>query len=153
GSGPGLLFETLPIAFGGMWNGAIFGSAFFFLVAIAALSSSISLIEPGVAWLERLGIKRKLATIALGLLCWVGGAACIYSGKVFDSLDYITANIMLPLGGLFIALFVGWSMGYTRVRKQVNDIPELLFNLWFIVLRFIAPVGVIIVFLNSLNLI
>ncbi|MBT8151940.1 MAG: sodium-dependent transporter, partial [Gammaproteobacteria bacterium] len=120
GSGPGLLFETLPIAFGGMWNGAIFGSAFFFLVAIAALSSSISLIEPGVAWLERLGIKRKLATIALGLLCWVGGAACIYSGKVFDSLDYITANIMLPLGGLFIALFVGWSMGYTRVRKQVN---------------------------------
>ncbi|MGB5324072.1 MAG: sodium-dependent transporter [Pseudomonadales bacterium] len=153
GSGPGLLFETLPIAFAGMWNGAIFGSAFFFLVTIAALSSSISLIEPGVAWLERLGIHRVAATAGLGLLCWAGGLACIYSGDIFGALDHLTANIMLPLGGLLIAVFAGWSMGYTRVRKEVNDIPTLLFNLWFIVLRFIAPIGVLFVFLNSLKII
>lgn len=153
GSGPGLLFETLPIAFSGMWNGAIFGSIFFFLVAIAALSSSISLIEPGVAWLERLGVQRRFATMGLGLLCWGGGVACIYSSQIFDSLDYLTSNIMLPLGGLLIALFVGWVMGYTRVRKQINDVPSLIFNLWFITLRFIAPVGVLFVFLNSLNII
>ena len=123
------------------------------LVAIAALSSAISLIEPGVAWLERLGVNRIFAAVALGALCWIGGVASIYSTPVFDFLDHITANIMLPLGGLLIAIFVGWKLGYTRVRKEINDIPTLLFNIWFVVLRFIAPAGVIVVFLKSLGLV
>jgi len=153
GSGPGLLFETLPIAFSGMWNGSIFGTAFFILVSIAALSSSISLIEPGIAWLEKTGINRLFATCGLGLICWLGGVASIYSSAVFDTLDYATANVMLPLGGLLIAIFVGWKMGYTRVRKEISDIPALLFNIMFITLRFIAPIGVIIIFAHSLGFI
>lgn len=152
GSGPGLLFETLPIAFSGMSNGDIFGAGFFILVSIAALSSSISLIEPGIAWLEKIGIKRWISVIGLGLLCWAGGIACIYSSEVFDSLDYITSNIMLPLGGLFIAIFVGWKLGYTRIRKEIDDINSFLFNLWMVILRFITPLAVIIVFLNSIGL-
>ena len=153
GSGPGLLFETLPIAFSGMWQGAFFGAGFFLLVAIAALSSAISLIEPAVAWLERLGLDRRIATAALALLCWAGGFASIYCDGVFDTLDYLTANIMLPLGGLLIALFVGWQLGYTRARKEVQNIRVGLFNLWFVVLRFIAPLGVVAVFLRSLGLV
>ena len=94
GSGPGLLFETLPIAFSDMWGGAFFGTGFFVLVSIAALSSSISLIEPGIAWLEKLGITRIAATVGLALLCWIGGVASIFSSEVFDMLDFITANIM-----------------------------------------------------------
>jgi len=152
GSGPGLLFESLPIAFSTMWNGEYFGAAFFLLVMIAALSSSISLIEPGISWLEKIGINRALATIVLALICWGGGVASIYSEDVFGSLDFITSNIMLPLGGLLIAIFTGWVLGYTRVRKEIQDIPAWLFNILFIVLRFIAPAGVIVVFLHSVGL-
>ena len=151
GSGPGLLFETLPIAFSSMWGGTFFGTGFFILVAIAALSSSISLIEPGIAWLERTGISRIVSAILLTLLCWSGGVASIYSGSIFNTLDFLTANIMLPLGGLLISIFVGWKLGYTRVRKQISELPVLLFNLWFIVLRFIAPAGVIIIFYQSIK--
>jgi len=153
GSGPGLLFETLPIAFSTMWNGSLVGAGFFLLVSIAALSSSISLIEPGIAWLEKRGFNRVIATAGLGILCWLGGVASIYSTEVFDQLDYITSNIMLPLGGLFIAVFVGWKFGYTRARKEISDIATGLFNVWFVVLRFIAPLGVIAVFLKSLGFI
>ena len=151
GSGPGLLFETLPIAFSDMWGGAFFGTGFFVLVSIAALSSSISLIEPGIAWLEKLGITRIAATVGLALLCWIGGVASIFSSEVFDMLDFITANIMLPLGGLLIAIFVGWKLGYTRVRKEVIGVNNGLFNVWFVVLRFITPIGVIAVFYESLK--
>ena len=150
GSGPGLLFETLPTAFAGMWQGNWVGTAFFVLVAIAALSSAISLIEPGIAWLEKLGIKRVFATIGLVFLCWLGGAASTYSGDVFDTLDYITSNIMLPLGGLLIAIFVGWIYGYTKTRKTMPQMSTLAFNLLFITIRFIAPTGVAIVFINGL---
>ena len=153
GSGPGLLFETLPIAFSGMWNGSIFGTVFFILVSIAALSSSISLIEPGIAWLEKTGISRLFATCGLGLICSLGGVASLYSSAVFHPLASATANVMLPLGGLLIAIFVGWKMGYTRVRKEISDIPALLFNIMFITLRFIAPIGVIIIFAHSLGFI
>ena len=151
GSGPGLLFETLPIAFSDMWGGAFFGTGFFVLVSIAALSSSISLIEPGIAWLEKLGIKRTTATLGLALLCWFGGVASIYSAEVFNTLDFLTANIMLPLGGLLIAIFVGWKLGYTRVRKEITGISNGLFNTWFIVLRFITPIGVLVVFYESIK--
>ena len=151
GSGPGLLFETLPIAFSDMWGGAFFGTGFFVLVSIAALSSSISLIEPGIAWLEKLGITRIAATMGLAFLCWIGGVASIFSSEVFDILDFITANIMLPLGGLLIAIFVGWRLGYTRVRKEVTGVNNGLFNIWFVILRFVTPIGVIVVFYESIK--
>ena len=132
-------------------GGNFFGTGFFLLVAIAALSSSISLIEPGIAWLEKVGVPRSLSAIVLTLLCWCGGVASIYSGSIFNTLDFLTANIMLPLGGLLISLFVGWKLGYTRVRKQISELPTLLFNIWFIILRFIAPAGVLVIFYQSIK--
>ena len=151
GSGPGLLFETLPTAFAGMQYGHLVGTAFFVLVAIAALSSMISLIEPAIAWLVKLGVKRVIAAISLSLLCWAGGAASAYSGNVFDTLDFVTSNIMLPLGGLLIAIFVGWRYGYTRTRKENSGMHSLVFNCLFITIRFIAPIGVAIVFFNGVQ--
>ncbi len=150
--GPGLMFKTLPVAFSIMPGGMIFGTLFFVLVGIAALSSSISLIEPGVAWLERQGIWRVWAALALSLIGWSGGVAAIYLPGVFDGLDYATANIMLPLGGLLIAIFVGWIMRRNTVRKQLKDTGELMFNVWYVVTRFIAPAGVIAIFMHQLGL-
>ena len=150
-AGPGLMFVTLPNAFAAMPGGAIFGTLFFALVAIAALSSAISLIEPGVAWLERRGIKRVVAVLGLGMLCWIGGIASIHNGDVFNFLDNFTAKYMLPLGGLLIAVFVGWVMSRNHVQAetQMNDSDMAK---WFFTLRYIAPVGVLLVFLHSLGL-
>jgi NSS family neurotransmitter:Na+ symporter len=150
--GPGLMFSTLPVAFSTMPGGLIFSTLFFVLVVIAALSSSISLIEPGVAWLERQGVWRVWSTVFFALVGWAGGVACIYLPGVFDTLDYATANIMLPLGGLLIAVFVGWIMRRNTVRKQLKDTSELMFNVWYVITRFIAPAGIIAIFLHEMGL-
>ena len=152
-AGPGLMFKSLPIAFASMPGGALFGTIFFALVSIAALSSSISLLEPGVAWLERQGVARWQGTLGLALTGWLGGVACIFSAGVFTALDYISANILLPLGGLLIAIFVGWIMRRNTVRKQLRDTSELVFNIYYVILRFIAPAGIFVVLLNVLDII
>ncbi|MGJ8686369.1 MAG: sodium-dependent transporter [Spongiibacteraceae bacterium] len=149
--GPGLMFVTLPIAFSSMPGGLIFGAVFFILVSIAALSSSISLIEPSVAWLEKRGIKRRLSTLILALIAWLGGMASIQNGDIFDALDYVTANIMLPLGGLAIAIFVGWALP-AKISADETAMGKHIFNYWRFILRYVAPIGIVFVFLNSLKL-
>lgn len=151
-AGPGLMFVTLPIAFANMPYGSLFGTVFFLLVSIAALSSSISLLEPGIAWLERKGFKRRTATIALAAVAWVGGVCSIYSSDVFNALDYLTANVMLPLGGLLIAIFAGWIVSRDVIKEQMQFTPGLIATLWLWLLRVVAPAGVIIIFANSLEL-
>ena len=117
GQGPGLIFNTLPLAFGQMTGGLIFGTIFFILLVFAAWTSAISLIEPAVAWLiEKFSISRLTSSVICGLVTWVVGLGTVYSfnswkkievfngtfleGKsFFDLLDYLTSNIMLPLGG------------------------------------------------------
>ncbi|CAA0078715.1 Uncharacterised protein [Zhongshania aliphaticivorans] len=153
GQGPGLMFVTLPIAFSNMTGGQFFGTIFFALVSIAALSSAISLIEPGVAWLEKYGIKRPVSTFSFTAIAWLGGIACIFYGEVFNALDYITANIMLPLGGLMIALFVGRALSRPSVSEHVGMGDGILFKCWWFALRYLAPVGIVLIFFNSLKLI
>jgi|TARA_R110002074_G_scaffold228259_2_gene399942 NSS family neurotransmitter:Na+ symporter len=165
GSGPGLIFQTLPIAFGHMAYGAFFGTLFFLLLVFAALSSSISLIEPAVAWLvENKKMSRMRACILSGLLTWLVGIGSVLSFNLtakltvfdktfFDVLDYLTANIMLPLGGLFIALFAGWVMSKEVSAAELDLKQPYLFTLWRFLVRFISPVAVIIVFLNVVGLI
>ncbi|MDH5766471.1 MAG: sodium-dependent transporter, partial [Gammaproteobacteria bacterium] len=135
-AGPGLIFETLPLAFGSMEGGTLIGTLFFVLLFLAALSSAISLIEPTVAWLiESKGVRRINATVWTGTIIWFVGFATIFSmagmtlediltsvladvefeaeifqKNPFQLIDFLTASIMLPLGGLFIALFAGWVM-------------------------------------------
>lgn len=158
--GPGLVFVTLPIAFSAMPFGILFGTLFFVLLSIAALSSSVSLIEPGVAWLiESLRIKRKTATILLGFTAWFIGLFSalsfnliseftIFGRNFFDATDFLTSQIMLPLGGIFIAIFVGWIMKKEHVLEGLGFKEDIIFKAWYFSVRYIAPVLVGLVFLN-----
>ncbi len=164
GAGPGLIFQTLPIAFGQMEAGVLIGTMFFVLLVFAAWSSSISLIEPAVAWLvENRGMNRIYASVFIGIATWLVGIGSMLSFNLwadkqlfgmnfFELLDYLTANIMLPLGGLFIALFAGWLM---RIESSKNELrtTQSGYNLWLFLVRFIAPAAVMVVFLNVIGVI
>lgn len=164
-AGPGLLFVSVPIAFASMPLGAIFGTLFFILITLAAWTSSVSLIEPGVAWLvERKKIRRAPATFLLTGCSWLLGITCVLSFNAwadfkpwfllfktpFDFLDFLTSQLMLPLGGLFIALFVGWSMKRNVVEQEMDADSPVLFGAWHFILRFISPVLVALVMVLTL---
>jgi len=165
GSGPGLIFQTLPIAFGSMPGGALFGTLFFILLVFAAWTSGISLIEPAVAWLvENKKISRIRASIWVGLSVWFLGLGTVFSFNIwsgesfqlfgmtfFDILDYLTANIMLPLGGLLIAIFAGRFMTRRSSVAELNMGDGVRYGFWLILIRYISPVAVVIVFLNAIG--
>jgi NSS family neurotransmitter:Na+ symporter len=165
GSGPGLIFQTLPVAFGNMPGGMIFGSLFFILLLVAAWTSSISLIEPIVTWLiETFGISRLKASLYSGSATWLLGLGTVWSFNLwadlkffgltfFDLLDFITSNLMLPLGGILIALFAGWLMAAEHTKAELHMDNPLLYTTWQVLVRYIAPVAVFIVLLNAIGLI
>ena len=164
GQGPGLMFVTLPIAFAGLPGGAILGGVFFILVIGAALTSAISLIEPVAAWLvERFGLSRPAAVALMVALCWTLGVVTALSFNIwsegtlthewfgkspFDVLEFIT-NIMMPLGGLLIALFAGWALTRTAVLSEMNTTSGW-FRTWQFLVRFVAPTAVAFVFLRTM---
>jgi NSS family neurotransmitter:Na+ symporter len=152
GEGPGLMFVTLPTAFGSIAGGHLAGIAFFLLVTVAALSSAISLLEPSIAWLERQGMKRWLSTALVCGISWIGGYFCLTEDFIFAQLDFITSNIMLPLGGLLIAIFTGWFLKRKIARNELGDLSLNGFNVFYATIRVFAPLGVIIVFLHSIGL-
>ena len=164
GSGPGLIFQTLPLAFGHMPGGTFFGVLFFVLLVFAAWSSAISLIEPAVTWLvENHGFTRVSACVWSGLTTWLLGLGTIFSFNVwegaklfgktfFDLLDFLTANIMLPLGGLFIAIFAGWVMT-RRDSQEELAMATVLYGAWRFLVRYVTPLAVVVVFLNAIGVI
>lgn len=159
-SGPGLIFETLPIAFGNMPGGWLFGVLFFIMLVFAALSSSISLIEPAVAWLiENKNMSREKACIWSGSAAWALGLATIFSFnawsnfKIFDRnmfqlLDYVTANLMLPIGGFCIAVFAGWIMKQQHSEQELQLTDANQYKLWKTLVCYVAPGSVFLVFLH-----
>ena len=168
GAGPGLIFQTLPIAFGHMEGGTLLGVLFFTLLMFAALTSAISLIEPAVAYLvENKGLSRVYASVWIGGLTWLVGLGTVFSFNIwedktlsipflfenltfFDTLDYLTANIMLPLGGLFIAIFAAWVMHEQSVKEELATYPKM-YSAWRFLVRYITPVAVIVVFLKAVG--
>ncbi|MBY4675408.1 sodium-dependent transporter [Marinobacterium arenosum] len=165
GAGPGLIFVTLPIAFGQMPFGTAFGAIFFILLAVAALTSAISLLEPTVSWMtEKFDMSRAKACALTGLLLWVGGIGVVLSlnigaewtlfGKTFfDMLDYLTANWMMPLGGLMMAIFCGWVLSRETTIDEMGMGKGLLYKAWLFTLRYVSPIAIIVVFLNALGVI
>ncbi|MFK5913904.1 MAG: sodium-dependent transporter [Woeseiaceae bacterium] len=177
-AGPGLIFEVLPIAFGNMAGGAFIGTLFFVLLFFAALSSAISLIEPTVAWLiETRQMRRIKATVWTGVIVWFIGLATIFSitgttlgdiihsifgnvelnAKIFNFslfkiIDFLTASIMLPLGGLFIAIFAGWVMERDSTEREFSFKHQYLYPTWYFMIRFVTPVLVFAVFLNIIDI-
>ena len=160
-AGPGLIFQTLPIAFGTMDFGSIIATAFFILLFFAAITSSISLIEPAITFvIEKFSLSRIYATNLLGLGTWVLGIFTVLSFNelsnfkifdmtIFDNIDYLTSKIMLPLGGLLMALFAGFIMNRTIVISELNS-NKLLANLWFILLKIFSPILLIIIFVKGI---
>jgi len=165
GAGPGLVFVTLPIAFGQMPGGMFFGALFFVLLSFAAWTSAISLIEPAVAWLvENHGMTRVNAAVWSGALAWLVGIGTVFSfnlwssplafGKTFfDLLDYLTANIMLPLGGLAIAVFAAWLMSRESTLDELEMGDHSGYRLWRFLVRYVTPIAVSIIFLNVIGVI
>lgn len=168
GQGPGLIFVTLPLAFGQMPLGVVFATAFFVLLLFAAWTSGISLLEPVTEWVEeKMSITRTSAAVLAGAACWLLGIASILSLNVWsdvyllgmferfeqtailDLLDFFTANIMLPLSGLLTALFVGWCVAKESLQADMA-MSNGLFTLWRNLLRYVTPIAVLAVFIYNL---
>lgn len=167
-AGPGLVFVSLPIAFGQMPGGIFFGTLFFVLLVFAAWTSAISLIEPAVAFLvENRGLKRGTSATLVGVFGWVLGlvtvmsfsdwsfsfefAGATKSDGMFDVLDILTSTFMLPLGGLAIAIFAGWIMQRKDTMDELAMGDHLGFRLWYVLVRYISPLAVAIMFLHTLG--
>lgn len=164
-AGPGLIFQTLPIAFGHMPWGNVIATLFFMLVAFAAWTSAISLVEPAIAWIvENTRIQRKTAAFFLGLTIWLLGIAVVLSFNewkevkivfglnIFESLDKLTSTILLPLGGLLMAIFAGFFMKKDHVQDELN-LDTHKFKLWQLTNNYIAPLAIAAVFLYLLGFI
>ena len=160
-AGPGLMFVTLPIAFGQMAGGQLFGCVFFILVSFAAITSAISLVEPAVAWVvEKLNTSRAAGAWLIGGVAWLVGLGSAFSTNIwsdvhfigemtfFDTMDYVSNNIILPLGGIFIAVFAAWILD-GRIRDEEMARDGGLYGVWRVVTRFVAPVAVAIVFIMT----
>ncbi|MEC7560697.1 MAG: sodium-dependent transporter [Pseudomonadota bacterium] len=163
GQGPGLMFVTLPLAFGQLPMGALFGTVFFVLVSFAAITSAISLTEPAIAYLvEEYNAKRSRVAVSLGVFCWLLGLGTVFSFNIwadvkplfglnfFEIVDQLSQNIMLPLGGLLIALFAVWVLPQNIVREQLQVRSDRIMLVWRIVGGVIAPLGVAAVFIYTL---
>ena len=156
-AGPGLMFISLPIAFGNMSAGLFIGALFFILVSIAAWSSAISLLEPSVAWLmEERNMGRVQANISIVVIAWILGIGSVLSFNYwqeykllgftyFDFLDFLTSNILLPLTGLLIAVFVGYIISPRIIDSQMNSNTRWKSS-WITLLKFVAPIAILIVF-------
>ena len=160
-AGPGLVFVTLPLAFGSISGGMILGVMFFALLIFAALTSSISLLAPVVEFVEeRTPLNRVASTIVAGIATWALGIAALLSfnvwadvsilgNNIFDLLDKLTSKFLLPLTGLGAIVFVAWCLDRESVRKELG-LGEAGTMIWNVVSRFVAPIGVLIVFISSL---
>jgi neurotransmitter:Na+ symporter, NSS family len=163
GSGPDLVFLTLPLAFGQMTGGAIFSTIFFLLLAFAAWTSAIALMEPAVAWVvERFERTRVEAAIGMGVLIWLMGFGTIFSfnilddftfykGTIFANVDHLTSNILLPLGGLFITIFASWVMCRNSSSEELGGMSSV-YRMWRFLAQYVAPIAIIFIFLKAVGL-
>ena len=162
-SGPGLVFVSMLSAFQQMQFGQIIGPFFFILLSIAALSSSISLLEPGVAYLSEEGfLSRNRSALGISFFAWTLGIGTVLSfnllsdfnltpGRNFlDSMDFISNQILLPLGGMLIAIFVGWFMNHNLISNEIGHINFYIYRLWKFFIKFIAPISVASIFISQI---
>lgn len=166
-SGPGLVFETLPYVFGQMPAGGIIAILFFIALLVAALTSSISMLEVAVAYLvEEKKFSRIWACVLLFVVCWVVGALCslsfgplshirINGGNLFDFFDDLSSNVLMTLGSLMTVLFVGWRLKKTDIYDEFTNGGTLstnarLFGILWVLIRYIAPVAIMFIFIYGL---
>ncbi|NOU61213.1 sodium-dependent transporter [Marinifilum caeruleilacunae] len=165
-SGAGLVFEVLPKLFLEMPGGYFFSILFFFLLSVAALTSTISVLEVVVAYFsEELNISRKKATIVgassiavLGVFSTLSfsnlSEVSILGQSIFGIMEYTAANVLLPLGALLIVVFVGWKLKQIKVREELsneNSLKVKYFRIFFFIVKWLAPLAIAAVFLNGIG--
>lgn len=167
--GPGLIFATLPIAFGQMPAGTVLGPLFFLLMAIAALTSAITILETVVATaLDYFELSRGKIVLLISLLLWLAGLGTVFSFSsladfyplsfipafetrtIFSSLDYLVSNFMMPLGGVLVAVLAGWGLSRQATRSELGLRNERFYGLWRLLVRYVVPVAIALVFLVNL---
>ncbi len=165
-AGPGLVFISLPAVFYEMGAlGNFFALMFFIALAFAGLTSAVSLVEPMVQYLiDRFNMSRFKASLSMGLFFYLFGIVALLSNTTefsealtfgsknfFDWVDFLTASIMLPLGGLIMAIFVGHVMEKERLESVLRPHFGPFFDLWYFSLRYIAPIALFVVMLNLIG--
>ena len=166
-AGPGLVFITLPGVFSSMPLGSVVAVLFFLALLLAAITSSISLMEVLAAYIiEELRKSRTMAVIICFVLCGVVGTFCslsfgplegfkLFGLSVFDFFDYITSNIMLPVGGLLLAVFAGWRLKRANYLDELTNGGSLKLPRWlcltiYYLVKFVAPIAISVIFLNCI---
>ncbi|WP_261843221.1 sodium-dependent transporter [Aliamphritea ceti] len=160
GAGPGLMFISLPLIFSDMPYGQLFGSLFFFMLFIAALTSAISLMEPTVAWLERrFNLRRKTAAGLTTLSLWIVSLGTVFSlniwnspvffGKTFfDALDYLTANVFMSFGAMATAVFCGFALRQPQLEAMFSTDPKAI-PVFRVVIRYVVPAFVAVLVISA----
>jgi len=167
-AGPGLVFQVLPELFMKMPGGYYFSIIFFILLAVAALTSTVSLLEVVVAFAsEELKMTRQKATLLGAIAIWCVGIITtlsfselsdvkLFNLSIFELLEYIAANILLPLGALLIVIFLGWYIGKKAVSEELSNngtVKNKFLGLFIFIIKYIAPLAITLVFMNSIGLI
>ncbi len=163
--GAGLIFTSLPLAFAEMPFGIFYGMLFFVLLSVAAWTSSISLMEPATAYLvESTNLSRKAAALIVAGLSWLLGLASVFSFNLWsevkiigrspmDAIDYVATQIMLPVGGLLIALFAGWVLSSKITREELDEkMPNWAYQAWLWITRVVTPALILVVLGGILNI-
>ena len=157
-SGPGLVYQTLPHVFMGMGTASpliakCVAALFFFSVVVAAMTSSISLIEVGVAYLvEEKHFKRSTACLLVFVITWILGLASVFSIKAFGKVDAFSSNFLLTAGVLLVVLFVGWKMNKEDVRDELTNqgtMNRKIFDVFYFLVRYVAPITVLTIFVTN----
>jgi NSS family neurotransmitter:Na+ symporter len=161
--GPGLMFISLPYAFGNMHEGEFFGSLFFVLVGLATLGTAVCLAEVGVSYLvQRFKLRRLYAVLLLTPLIWVLGVGSILSFNhwsdgiagsgmtFFQLIERLSADILLPLTALLIAIFVGWVMRREVIRVELYREDEQIFTFWRWSLRWLVPTAILAILVATI---
>ena len=167
-SGEGLVFETLPIAFGDLPGGRLFGSVFFLLLIAAAMTSCISNFAPIVPWTrDRFDVSHTTAALASGAAMWALGLGTVFSFNVlagfhplsfiglfaertiYESLDFIMSNVLLPAGAFLTSIFIGWIAGREGIREELGLADGPAFQVWRALIRYVVPLAVAAIFVGG----
>ena len=168
--GPGLIFATLPVAFGQMPGGAVLGPLFFILMAIAALTSAITILETVVSVIEDFsGMSRRRIVLAVTSLLWVAGLGTVFSfnalqdfhplslipafenRNIFEVMDYVVSNWMMPGGGVLVAMLAGWGLKRSATLDELQMTDGRLYKTWRFLVRYLVPVAIALVFVVNLR--
>ena len=168
--GPGLIFATLPVAFAKMPAGSVLGPMFFILLAIAALTSAITILETIVSVIEDFtSLSRRRIVFVVTMLLWIAGLGTVFSfsslqdfhplsfipafesRNIFESIDYIVSNWMMPAGGVLVAVLAGWGLKRSATLGELQVTDGRLYRTWRFLVCYLVPVAITLVFVVNLQ--